>query len=142
MKVVLNILCWILVALCVYFPFAYFHSEMDKQEVKISHILVNTKEEATDLKAKINKEKTFEELAEQYSLCESKADKGNIGYNMRGRLLPEFEKSAFSLDENVISEPVQTQEGWHLIKITDIKYFSDKDNLTRKYNYETIKFFK
>ncbi len=142
MKVVLNILCWILVALCVYFPFAYFHNEIDKQEIKISHILVNTNEEAIDLKAKINKEKTFEELAEQYSLCESKADKGDIGYNMRGRLLPEFEKVAFSLDENVISKPVQTKEGWHLIKVTGTKYFSDKNNLTRKYNYETVKFFK
>lgn len=140
MKVVLSILCWILVAVCVYFPFAYSHKEMDKQEVKISHILVNTQEEATDIKSKINKEKTFEELAQQYSLCESKADKGNIGYNMRGRLFPEVEKVAFALDTNVISDPIQTQEGWHIVKVTDIKYFSDKENFEKKYNYSTFKF--
>ena len=90
MKVVLNILCWILAVVCCYFPFAYSHSEMDRQEVKISHILVNTEEEATNFKKEIEeKTKTFEEIAEKHSLCDSKKDKGDIGYNMRGRLFQE-----------------------------------------------------
>ena len=136
MKVVLNILCWILVAVCVYFPFAYSHSEMDRQEVKTSHILLNTESEAINFKKEIDEKKqSFEEIAEKYSLCESKKDKGDIGFSMRGRLIPEYEKVAFSLDANKISEPVQTSEGWHIIKVTGIKYFSDKENFTRKYNY-------
>ena len=134
MKVVLNILCWILAVLCCYFPFAYNHSEMDRQEVKVSHILVNTEEEATNFKKEIEeKTKTFEEIAEKHSLCESKADKGDIGYNMRGRLLPEFEKVAFSIEKNKVSEPVKTKEGWHLVKVTNIKYYSDMENFARRY---------
>lgn len=134
MKVVLNILCWILAVLCCYFPFAYNHSEMDRQEVKVSHILVNTEEEATNFKKEIEeKTKTFEEIAEKHSLCESKADKGDIGYNMRGRLLPEFEKVAFAIEKNKVSEPVKTKEGWHLVKVTNIKYYSDMENFARRY---------
>ena len=136
MKVVLNILCWILVAICCYFPFSYPHSEMDRQEVKISHILVNTEEEAINFKKEIDEKKqTFEEIAEKYSLCESKKEKGDIGFNMRGRLIPEFEKAAFSLEANKVSEPVKTSEGWHLIKVTDVKHYSDKENFSRRYNY-------
>ena len=132
MKVVLNILCWILVVFCMYFPFAYFHKDMDKKEVKISHILVETQEKALDLQKEIKEGKSFEELAEKHSLCPSKEKKGDIGYNMRGRLLPEFETAAFKLNNKEISEPVKTEEGWHLIKIYDIKYFSDKENFIQK----------
>ncbi len=134
MKVVLNILCLILVVFCMYFPFAYFHKDMDKKEVKISHILVETKEKALDLQKEIKEGKSFEELAEKYSLCPSKENKGDIGYNMRGRLLPEFEKKAFKINKNEISEPLKTKEGWHLIKIYDIKYFSDAENFIKQKN--------
>ncbi len=127
MKVVISIFCWILAAYCIYFPFSYFHKEMDKKEIKVSHILVNTKEEALNIKKELDEKKSFEELAEKYSKCPSKKQKGDVGYNMRGRLIPEFEKAAFKLDKNVVSEPVQTNEGWHLIKIYDIKYYSDKE---------------
>ena len=132
MKVVINILCWILVVFCIYFPFSYFHKDMDKKEIKISHILVETQEKALDLQKEIKEGKSFEELAEKHSLCPSKENKGDIGYNMRGRLLPEFETAAFKLDNKEISEPVKTEEGWHLIKIYDIKYFSDKENFIQK----------
>lgn len=135
MKVVLNILCWLLVAFCCYFPFAYNHSEMDKQEIKISHILVNSQEKALEIKKEIvENNKTFEEMAEKYSICESKSQKGDIGYNMRKKgLIPEFESAAFKLKVGEISEPVKTEVGWHLIKVTEAKYFSDTENFSRRY---------
>lgn len=136
MKVVLNILCWVLAVVCCYFPFAYNHSEMDRQEIKVSHILVNTEDEAINFKKEIEeKTKTFEEIAEKHSLCDSKTDKGDIGYSMRGKLIPNFEKAAFALEKNKISEPVKTEHGWHLIKVTAVKHFSDKENFARRYNY-------
>lgn len=131
MKVVVSILCWILVAFCAYFPCAYFHGEMDKKEIKVSHILVNTEEEAINLKAELKK-KSFEELAEQYSLCDSKENKGDLGYNTKDRLIPDFSKSAFKLKLKQVSDPVKTVEGWHLIKVYDIAYFSDKENFQQK----------
>lgn len=134
MKTLLKILCFLFVAICCVFPFVYTHSDADKREIKISHILVNTQEEASEIRQKIVDGSRFEEMAEQYSICESKAQKGNIGYNIRnGALLKEFTDKAFKLKKFELSEPVETSVGWHLIKIYDIKYFSDKDNFSRRY---------
>ncbi len=134
MKIVLNILCLILTVFCIYFPFSYFHKEADTKEVKVSHILVNTQQEALNIRKEITEnKKSFEQMAKENSLCESKEDGGNIGYNMRGRLFKEFENAAFKLKKNEISQPVKTEAGWHLIKVYDVKYFSDKENFERRY---------
>ena len=134
MKIVLNILCWLGTIFCFVFPFTYFQSDLDKQEVKISHILVDSKEKANEIRTEIiDNKKSFEELASKYSQCQSKNAKGNLGFAPKGTYVPEFEEVAFSQNLNEISEPVQTQYGWHLIKVTDIKYFSDKINFERRY---------
>ena len=63
----------------------------------------------------------------------AKKDKGNINYTMRGRYIEEFDNVAFKLALNELSEPVKTDQGWHLIKVTDIKYYSDRENFDRRY---------
>ena len=133
MKVVLSIVCWIFAAICCVFPFAYNHSDMDKKDLKISHILVDTNEQIIDIKKQLGEGKKFDELAQKYSQCPSSKQKGDIGYNSRGKLLEEFEAVAFKLKTEEISEPVKTSAGWHIIKVHDIKYFSDKDNFERRY---------
>ncbi len=133
MKIVLNILCWVLTVFCCWFPFAYFHSDFDKKEIKISHILTDSKEQIENVQNLLKEGKSFEQLAQDYSKDETKTDKGNIGYQSRGNLVEEFENAAFALDLNKISEPVKTEYGWHLIKVYDIKYFSDKENFGKKY---------
>lgn len=134
MKLILNIFCWILVAFCIYFPFTYFNSEMNKKELRISHILVDSEQKALEIRKDIiDKKKSFENAAKEYSLCESKENKGDIGYNIRGQLFEELEKAALKSDRNKVSEPIQTEAGWHLIKVTDIKYFSDKENFGKRY---------
>ena len=91
-------------------------------EVKAEHILVETQKEATDLKQKIeNKEITFEEAAKKYSKCPSGAKGGDLGYFKRGLMVKPFEEAAFKANVNEVTEPVQTQFGWHLIKVTDKK---------------------
>ncbi len=132
MKAIVSILCWILTAFCVVFPFVYTHSDQDKKEVKISHILVETQEKAQTVKDEIKNGKSFEDAAGEYSQCESKEKQGDIGYNMRNRLDKNFEKVAFAQNLKEVSEPVQTEEGWHLIKIYDVKYFSDKESFIQK----------
>ena len=134
MKLVLNVICWIAAAFCFVFPFTYFQSDMDKQEVKVSHILVDNKEKADELRTQIiNKEKTLEELAEKYSKCSSKTEKGSLKFAPRGTYVPEFEKVAFTQEVGVISEPIQTEYGWHIVRVDEIKYFSDKVNFSRRY---------
>ncbi len=89
--------------------------------VNASHILVKTQSQAIELKSRIDKGESFEELAKKYSECPSKANGGNLGYFERGQMVPEFERAAFKLPVGEVSEPVQTQFGWHLIKVVDKK---------------------
>lgn len=89
-------------------------------EVRASHILVNSKEQAEQLKEAIQTGKiTFAEAAEQYSKCPSGQQGGDLGYFGHGMMVPEFDKVSFELPVGVVSEPIQTQFGWHLIIVTD-----------------------
>ena len=92
------------------------------EEVRASHILVKTLEEAQELKEQIeNGEKDFELAAAQFSLCPSGANGGDLGFFGKGMMVKPFEDAAFSLEIGKISEPVQTQFGYHLIMVTDAK---------------------
>lgn len=134
MKLLLNIICWVLVAFCFYFPLTYFDSDANKKEVRTKHILVDSQEKATQIKKDILDRKiTFNEAIKENSLCPSKEDGGDIGFNAKGNLLPEYEKLAFSADLGKLSDPIKTEAGWHLVKVTEIKYFSDKDGIGKRY---------
>ena len=87
------------------------------ESAKASHILVNNEEEAKEIIEEINNGLAFEKAAEKYSTCPSKAQGGDLGEFTRGRMVPEFEATAFSMEEGEISEPVQTQFGYHIIKL-------------------------
>ena len=87
-------------------------------EVRASHILVKSEQEAKDLLNEINNGKSFADAAQEKSLCPSRQDGGDLGYFGKGVMVKEFEDAAFSLDVGQISEPVQTQFGWHLIQLT------------------------
>ena len=89
-------------------------------QVAAKHILVESKREAVDLLKRIksvNDNLTFEEAAKKYSKCPSKAEGGDLGFFGKNMMVKEFETAAFALNEGEISEPVETQFGWHLIKV-------------------------
>lgn len=88
-------------------------------EVKASHILVETEQEAINLKEEILSGKPFEDVAAEHSLCPSGARGGDLGFFGRGQMVSEFEKAAFSLKVGELSDPVRTNFGWHLILVTD-----------------------
>ena len=91
-----------------------------QKEVKASHILVDTEEKAKEIKKKLNKGTKFETLVKEFSKDEgSKAKGGELGYVMKGQLVPEFESKAFSMKKDEISDPVKTQFGWHIIRVLD-----------------------
>ncbi len=88
--------------------------------ISAKHILVDSKELCDKIKNEITlNEITFEDAAIKYSTCPSKEQEGNLGSFGRGMMVPEFEDAAFSLEINVVSDPVQTQFGYHLIKVED-----------------------
>lgn len=61
----------------------------------------------------------FQVLAEQHSSCPSKAKGGSLGFFGRGQMVPEFDKVAFDLEPGVVSEPVLTQFGWHILLVEE-----------------------
>ncbi len=83
-----------------------------------SHILVETEEQAAEIAEKIKSgELTFEDAAMQFSSCPSKANGGSLGEFGHGQMVPEFEAACEALEEGELSAPVQTQFGWHVIKL-------------------------
>ncbi len=137
MKTILKIFCLILIFYAVWFPFSYFGTNNDKMEVRVSHIVVDTEEEAKNIKQNIQNGKNFEDIAKEYS-SKQELPCGDIGFAQRGKLLENLENAVFKLNNNEISDPLQSEFGWHLVKVTNIKYYSDKENF--KYNpYKFVK---
>jgi foldase protein PrsA len=87
---------------------------------RVSHILVRTRAEADELERKLRNGAGFAALARRYSIDESTAAAGGAlaGGIVQGQTLPAFDRVAFALKTNAISEPVRTQSGWHIIEAT------------------------
>ena len=108
----------------------YFHKP---EQVRASHILIGVDEKAdaeTKKKAKEKAEallkeikagKDFAELAKANSTCPSSAQGGDLGFFGKGQMVPSFEQAAFGLKPGEVSGVVETQFGYHIIKLTDKK---------------------
>ncbi|MCK9328995.1 MAG: peptidylprolyl isomerase [Candidatus Cloacimonetes bacterium] len=80
------------------------------------------KEEIDYVNSLILSGQDFGTLAEQYSQDPGSASKqGSLGYFGKGRMVPEFEEKAFSMNVGDISEPFKTNFGWHILKVTNTK---------------------
>lgn len=90
-------------------------------EVRASHLLVKTEDEAKQLREEILGGKEFADVAAEVSLCPSGANGGDLGFFGKGMMVKEFEDAAFSMKVGELSEPIKTQFGWHLLKLTDKK---------------------
>ena len=87
-----------------------------EQEVHARHILVATEAEAKEVAERLKKGEDFAAVAKEKSK-DTGAEGGDLGFFPRGQMLKPFEEAAFALDVGQISEPVQTQFGWHVIKV-------------------------
>ncbi len=86
--------------------------------VQAKHILVETNEQCSSIAEEIKSgAKTFEEAAKAYSTCPSKDRGGDLGQFGKGQMVKEFEDAAFTAEPGVVVGPVQTQFGYHLIKV-------------------------
>lgn len=82
----------------------------------------DAKKRAEDVLAEVQKgDKSFEDLAKQYSEDASAQDGGDLGFFGKGTMVPEFEQAAFSLKVGETSGLVLTEYGYHIIKVTDVK---------------------
>jgi peptidyl-prolyl cis-trans isomerase C len=89
-------------------------------EVRASHILVATEEEAKAIKAELDGGADFAELAKEKSIDPGAASGGDLGFFGKGMMVAPFEAAAFAMTEiGQVSEPVQSQFGWHIIKLEE-----------------------
>jgi peptidyl-prolyl cis-trans isomerase C len=89
-----------------------------EQEVHARHILVATEAEAKEVAERLKKGEDFAAVAKEKSK-DPGAEGGDLGFFTRGQMLKPFEDAAFALEVGQISEPVQTQFGWHIIKVEE-----------------------
>lgn len=104
----------------------YYINNIEKFEVKdmvsARHILVETEEEAFKVKREIeNKEISFSDAALRYSMCPSNINGGSLGTFERGKMVIPFEEVAFKAEINILTDPVETEFGFHLILVEDFK---------------------
>lgn len=83
------------------------------------HILMAEEDEIIKVKEEIVAGLDFGEAAQKYSTCPSKERGGDLGSFEKGRMVPEFEAVAFEQEIGTVSEPVQTQFGYHLILVSE-----------------------
>ncbi|WP_138158995.1 peptidylprolyl isomerase [Peptoniphilus catoniae] len=125
----------------------YYNAHAEKfdedDSVEASHILVAEKEEAENLKKKLDGGANFEELAKEYSDCPSSNNGGNLGKFSKGMMVKEFEDAAFTMKVGEISNPIKTDFGYHIIKLNS-KIKGKKHTLSdvRDRVYEEVKNFK
>ena len=116
---------------------------MGQETVSASHILVDSEEKANELLAKITAgEISFEDAARENSSCPSGAQGGSLGEFGHGQMVPEFDSACFSTEVGEVRGPVQTQFGYHLIRLDGKKaaetlHFGDvREAITRQLTME------
>lgn len=101
--------------------------------VSAKHILTDSEEKCNDILEKITSgEKEFEEAAKEFSTCPSGAQGGDLGEFGKGHMVKEFEEAAFAAEVGHVVGPVQTQFGYHLIKV-------EQKNDAKEADFEEVK---
>ncbi len=103
------------------------------ESIRASHILIGVdqkasaadkkkaREKAESILKELKEGKDFATLAKKYSTCPSSAQGGDLGYFGKGQMVKPFEDAAMALKPGEISDVVETQFGYHIIKLTDRK---------------------
>lgn len=91
------------------------------EEYNASHILVETEEEALEIKAALDEGADFAATAREKSTGPSGPNGGSLGWFGPGMMVPSFEAAVIALRPGDISDPVETQFGWHVITLNDTR---------------------
>ena len=117
-----------------------FKTELGDKEYNARHILVASEAEAKDVIAQLNKGGEFSKIAKEKSIDPGSKEKGgDLGWFALGGMVKPFSEAVSKLQKGKLStDPVQTQFGWHVIKLDDIRelkappYDKVKDNLQKQ----------
>jgi len=98
-----------------------YDAAIPEQEYNASHILVATEDEAKTLVTLLGDGADFATLAKEKSTGPSGPSGGELGWFGEGAMVPEFEAAVLALAVGEVSAPVQTQFGWHVVKLNDMR---------------------
>lgn len=108
------------------------------EQVEASHILVEDEATAKEILEKLEAGEDFAEVAAEYSTDTTTSESGgDVGYFSSGDMVEAFEEAAFALEIDEISEPVETEYGFHIIKVTDKIEAAEADFESSKEEIET-----
>ena len=98
---------------------ARFAEAEDIPEFRASHLLVDTQEEAAAAKARIDEGAEFADVARDVSTGPTGPNGGDLGWFGAGAMVPEFENQITALEVGGVSDPFETQFGWHVAKLDE-----------------------
>ena len=114
----------------------YYHNNQkdfwDPGKARVRHILILTEKElsadkkkekyfqAKEILGEVKRGKDFADAAKEYSEDISASEGGDVGFVEKGKMVPEFEKAVYSLKEGAISDIVETEYGYHIIKVEEV----------------------
>jgi peptidyl-prolyl cis-trans isomerase C len=96
-------------------------SDSYRKEINARHILVSDPNLANSILARVQGGTDFGEMAAQYSICPSSVDGGNLGWLSRGQAVIPFLEAAYQLAPGEISGVVETNMGYHIIELIDVR---------------------
>lgn len=91
------------------------------EERHASHILVETEEEAKELKKQLDEGADFAALAAEHGTDGTAQRGGDLGWFGKADMVPEFADAAFALEPGQLSDPIESSFGWHLIQLRDTR---------------------
>ena len=95
---------------------------MGDKEYKVRHILLEKEDDAKEVIVELQKGGSFEKLAERSKDAGSKGKGGDLDWNAPGNFVKPFSEAMVKLPKGKFTpQPVQTQFGWHVIEVTDIR---------------------
>lgn len=100
---------------------ARFAGAEEVNEFNASHLLVETEEAAIAAKTRIDEGAEFADVARDVSTGPTGPNGGNLGWFGKGAMVPEFENAITTLEVGAVSEPFQTQFGWHVAKLNEMR---------------------
>jgi peptidyl-prolyl cis-trans isomerase C len=115
------------------------------KEFKLSHILVETEDEAKKVAAELKKGGKFAKVAKVHSKDPGSKDKGgDLDWNVPANFVQPFGDAVLALSKGQVSAPVQTQYGWHIIKLDDTRelkvptFDEVKPNIEKRLQQQTL----
>lgn len=101
-----------------------FSGQEPSPEFNAAHILVETEEEAVALRAELDEGAEFADVAREHSTDGAATGGGALGWFGLGMMIPEFENAVIEMEAGEISQPIETQFGWHIVLLNETRMSS------------------